>query len=338
MKKKQLYGPLAAACAMVVLIIDGKTALNGAADGIALCLQSLIPSLFPFFILSTILTSTLAGQSIRFLQPVAKLCRIPPACASLIAVGFLGGYPVGAQNVAMMHRKGFLSPQQASRMIVFCNNAGPSFLFGILGSMFSDPRIPWILWIIHIVSALLVGIVLPGDDDEHISILTTRKVSLPGALESALKTMALVCGWVVISKMVLAFLRRWFLWLLPNWMQILISGMLELSNGCILLKNIPNEGLRFIMAAAFLALGGICVTLQTASVTEGISMDLYFPGKLLQCCFSIAACSLLQFLFPAAEQFFSVMLFYISAASGIIMTFFLRFQKNSSRISVQLGV
>lgn len=323
---------------MVVLIVDGKTALNGAAEGIELCLQSLIPSLFPFFILSTILTSSLSGQSIHLLQPIAKMCRIPSAYTSLVAVGFLGGYPVGAQNVAILYRKGLLTRMQASRMIVFCNNAGPAFLFGILGSMFSDTKIPWILWSVHIASALLVGILLPGGDDGNVTKLSDHRISLPGALELSVKAMALVCGWVVIGRMLLAFLQRWFLWLFQDWVQILVSGLLELSNGCIQLRNIQYEGLRFIMAAAFLSLGGICVTLQTASVTESVPLDLYFPGKLLQCCFSVAACSLLQFIFPDGEQCISGIPFYISAVVGIILILFLRFQKNNSRISVHVGV
>ena len=336
--KKKLIVPISTACAMLLLIIDGKTALSGATDGILLCLQSLIPSLFPFFILSTMLTSSIAGIPIRFLNPIAKLCRIPFSCTSLLAVGFLGGYPIGAQNVALMYRKGYLSDHQAKRMIVFCNNAGPSFLFGVLGSMFSEPKVLWFLWFVHIISALLVGFIIPGSDDARTGTPSQQQISLPAALEISVKTMALVCGWVIISRMALKFLQRWFLWLFPEWVQVLVTGILELSNGCIQLSNISCEGLRFTMAAAFLSLGGVCVSLQTASVSRDIPQNLYFPGKLLQCCFSVTACSILQFLFPSADRFTSPILFYGSIAVGIILILFFRYLKNCSRIPAQIGV
>ena len=46
MGKKILTGSLAA-LGILVLILDGKTAILGAGDAIELCLASVIPSLFP---------------------------------------------------------------------------------------------------------------------------------------------------------------------------------------------------------------------------------------------------------------------------------------------------
>ena len=165
MDKHNLRTAIAASAAMLVLILDGKTALTGASEGIGICLNTLIPSLFPFFLLSILLTGALGEQDIPLLRPVAKLCRIPNGAESLLAIGLLGGYPVGAQNVALAYRSGQLSKEQAARMITFCNNAGPAFIFGILGSIFSFPAVPWLLWTIHIISALLVGISLPDAQD-----------------------------------------------------------------------------------------------------------------------------------------------------------------------------
>ena len=148
MKKQNLRIAIAAAVAMLVLILDSRTALAGASEGISICLNTLIPSLFPFILLSILLAGSLSGQEIPILRPATKHCRIPKGTESLLAIGFLGGYPVGAQNVALLHRAGQLSDQQATRMITICNNAGPAFIFGILGSMFSSCAVPWLLWMI----------------------------------------------------------------------------------------------------------------------------------------------------------------------------------------------
>ena len=122
------------------------------------------------------------------------------------------------------------------------------------------------------------------------------------------------------------------------WTQVLITGLLELSNGCIQLTALSCEGLRFIIASVFLSLGGICVALQTASVTEDIPKDLYFPGKLLQCCFCVAACSPLQVLFPFADRFTSSIPLKLSIAVGTILILLFRYRKNSSRIPAHVGV
>ncbi len=302
MKKRNLCTAIAAAAAILVLILDGKTALSGALDGIELCLATLVPSLFPFFLLSILLTGALSGQSLPILRPIATICKVPKGAESLLAIGFLGGYPVGAQNVAQLYRGGQLSHGQAAQLISICNNAGPAFLFGILGPMFTSPLTPWLLWLIHIVSALLIGSLLPKEENETLSRPAPRPVRFTDALERSVKVMALVCGWVVLMRMVLAFLERWFLWLLPNAAQIAVAGILELSNGCVRLSQVESEGLRFILAAALLSIGGICVTLQTASVTDGISLQFYFPGKVLQCCISLLLASAVQYTFPPAQR------------------------------------
>lgn len=331
MKKRNLYTAIAAALGMLVLILDGKTALSGASEGVMLCLHTLIPSLFPFFVLSILLTGALSGQTVSILRFAAKLCKIPAGAESLLAIGLLGGYPVGAQNVALMHQTGKLSDEDAARMIAFCNNAGPAFIFGILSSMFSNPIVLWLLWGIHIISAIAVGIVLPGGPGSGPTQPLKRQIRLTDALEMSVRVMAPVCGWVVLMRMMLAYLDRWFLWLLPQPVQIAVCGILELSNGCIRLAQLPDEHLRFLLAAALLSLGGICVSLQTISVTDGISKRYYFPGKILQCCISILLASILR---PGDYPFITVIAAVIG--TGCVLT--LRFWKKSSRIPAMVGV
>lgn len=299
--KKGVLRASAAAVGMLILILDSRAALSGIREGIGLCIRTLIPSLFPFFVLSTLLTGNLIGQPVRLLRPLCAICGVPQGAESLLAVGLLGGYPVGAQNIAFSYRSGGLAKSDAERMLAFCNNAGPAFIFGILGSMFSKPHIPWLLWGVHIVSALVVGILLSGNISKT-TAQSRRGISVSEALESSVKVMALVCGWVMIFRMILNFLERWFLWMIPETCQIAIAGILELSNGCIQLGGIPSEGLRFILAGMMLSLGGLCVTMQTTSVTKGLSLKLYSYGKILQCLISLLLCLILQSAFPGEQR------------------------------------
>lgn len=338
MKKENLRTVIAAACGMLVLILDGRTALHGAQNGITLCITTLIPSLFPFFLLSILLTGALSGQNIAILRPIADLCKIPKGAESLLAVGLLGGYPVGAQSVATLHRHGCLSDNQASRMIAICNHAGPAFIFGVLGGVFSQWYAPWLLWAIHMISAVAVGWILPDEDDAPVSQAPAHSLSVTHALEQAIKIMSLVCGWVILMRTMLAIAERWFLWLLPPVAQVTLAGILELSNGCIRLPEIENEGVRFMIAGVMLSLGGICVTLQTASVAKEISMKSYFPGKILQCCISAMLCCILQaFVFSkTCPDIFTPIALSICIGLGCILVMHTR--KNSSRIPTVLGV
>lgn len=288
MKKYALRSGIGASIGMLILILDGKTALEGARQGLDLCLRTVIPSLFPFFFLSGILTGAFLGMRSALLRPFGRLCRIPDGAESLLLVGLLGGYPVGAQCVASAWRGEQLSRSNAERMLAFCSNAGPAFLFGIVASMFSDSKTVWILWGIHILSALLTGILLPGGEMSPAKISSDNTFSLPEPLSSALKAIGSVCGWIILFRVMIAFLERWILWLLPLDVQIMIIGLLELSNGCCELNSIANPSARFLICSGILAFGGLCVTMQTLSVTKGLSLRYYFPGKVLQTVLSLA--------------------------------------------------
>lgn len=339
MKKKTLLTALASCAGMLVLILDGKTALLGAQEGVMLCMKTLVPSLFPFFVLSAMLTGSLSGCSSRLLRPLGRCLHIPEGAEVLLAVGLLGGYPVGAQNIADACRTGLLDRDSGARMLAFCNNAGPAFLFGVVGGAFCEWWVSWALWGIHILSALFVAAVLPAGRDTRSGCVRPAPIGMTEALSRAVRVMALVCGWVVLFRMLLCFLARWGLWALPVSVQVALSGLLELSNGCVLLTKIPCAGLRFAVASGMLALGGLCVTMQTASVSESVSMACYYPGKLLQGSVSVALALLCQPLFDgAARCHASATVWSILLVFAGLSVFILRTGKKRDSICGAVGV
>lgn len=300
---RSLWIGMIASLGLIVLILDAKTAVAGAQEGLSLCLNSILPSLLPFCVLTKLINASLSGKTMVFLRPIGKLCGIPEGAESILLLGFLGGYPVGAQSVNDACKNGTISLYDAARLLGFCSNAGPAFLFGILGGLFPHSGPLWCLLIIHILSAVVVGAILPHKSKSQCSLKHNRGISLTTAIEESIKTMALVCGWVLLFRIVLQFGRRWFLWAFPQSAQVVIAGLLELSNGCILLYTLPSCGLRYILSAGFLSFGGICVAMQTVSVTRNVGKSLYFPGKVMQTCISLVlACVSQYFLFPAAQQ------------------------------------
>lgn len=287
MKKSSPVPGIFAALFMLLLILDSKTALLSASEGIDLCLRTVIPSLFPFFVLSGILVSDLVGRKIPLMSPLGKLLGMPEGSESLLISGFLGGYPVGAKSVRDAWKGGCLTKNDAERLLAFCNNAGPAFLFGMAAPMFSSPLAGWVLWGIHILSAVLAGMLLYRQPEGTWAIRTGPSLSLPDSLKNALSVTAQVCGWVVVFRILNGFLSRWFLWLLPVTAQTAVAGFWELANGCLALASIGSEKLRFVLCCAMLSFGGICVLLQTLSAARDLSLKFYIRGKLLQTLFSI---------------------------------------------------
>ena len=287
MRRVKTILPVLLLCtAMLVLILDSKVALQGAQIGLALCAKTVIPSLFPFFVISILLTGLLSSREVKFLRPICRFCKMPPGTEKLLLVGFLGGYPAGAKCIYEAWRNGQISKTDAWRCLGFCNNAGPAFIFGMCGVLFSKPWISWVLYGIHILSALLVGNILPIIPASPATAGSKEHTTLSEAMWKAIIAILSVCGWVVLFRVILAFCQRWFLWLLPIYGCSVFEGLLELTNGCNGLTAIDSEGLRFLLCAVYLGFGGLCVALQTVSMVKELGTGLYFPGKILQCAIS----------------------------------------------------
>lgn len=288
-------GLTGAAVALLMLILDSRAAAEAAAAGVDACVRTVIPALFPFFLLSGYITGSLEGG--KLVQLAAKLFHVSPNCGGILLTGLLGGYPVGAKLAAEQYRAGFISKKEADRLIMFCSQAGPSFLFGIAGAQLGGSG--WTLWGIQILSALAVAWLVPGACEIRNSLQKTHPVSWNSAMRSALFAMASVCGWVVIFNVVIRFLSRWVLWLLPEIVQLLVCGLLELTNGCLLLSSITDPRLRFLLAVVMLNFGGICVLVQTASVARELDLRGYLVGKLLQTGFALLLALAIQGQFVA---------------------------------------
>ena len=156
---RMLARGLGLVAAFGVLIALPQTAAEGVRSGLTLCGQVILPSLFPFFVCSNLflLLGYSARLSARFGGAAAKLLRLPPNAGSAFVIGMTGGYPAGAQAVGLLYERGELSRDEAEHALAVCNQAGPSFIFGVLGgAVFKSAAAGAFLYAVQIVSAVLV--------------------------------------------------------------------------------------------------------------------------------------------------------------------------------------
>lgn len=283
------------------LLWDAAGAAEAVRHGTELCLASVIPALFPFFVVSSLLVSLGAGRAARILEcPFRALFRCGGAGAAAFLLGMLGGYPVGAATVASLVRQGDVSPAEGRRLLAFCSNAGPSFIIGVAGlTVFGSARTGAYLYLIHITAAMAAGFLLRGR--RAVTGGTYHPPARPGlisaflsAVQGAASAMGRVCAFVVFFLVLLSLTERVTGPLPPG-----AAGFLELTNGVLRLSPTRTG---FITAAALLGWGGLSVHCQTASVLDGtnVPLDRYFLGKALQSLLSALLAAALWHTIPPA--------------------------------------
>lgn len=264
--------------AITLLLVSHDTAALAVREGLLLCGQSVIPSLFPFFV------------TVSF----AVRCRcgafLPPEMAVLL-LGLVGGYPIGAKTLAELVKSGVMEQREAQRLLLCCNNAGPAFILGILGhGVFHRAAVGWALYGIHALSALLLFALLPHrkTGGQPVDPPVSYAAAFVAAVGDGVRTMANVCGFVVLFLAALRLLTAF-----TGVTHPLILGAVELINGA---QVLPNDSGGFVMAAALLGWGGLSVHCQTAAVLEGSGLKLwpYLLTKLAQAGISAALAFVLR--------------------------------------------
>lgn len=314
-----------AAIGVWILILDAKTALEGAKEGIAVCIQTVVPCLFPFFVMSSLLTGNISGFRTKHLAWIGKILGIPHGTELIWVTGLLGGYPIGAKCVHQAFESGSIDKNTARRMLGFCSNAGPAFIFGMTSIFFPGNIYPWLLFGIQILSSLITGVFLPGRTPVTNANMPVKNVTWNEALQNALRGICSVCGWIILFRVILGMSTRWFMWLIPDQAAVILTGLTELSNGILILEKITSVPERFILCSGLLNFGGFCIAMQTGAVTGSLGFGAYFPGKFLQTAVSIFLASAL------CAALYGVGALYCLISLAVLLSFVLYFYEKKKK-------
>ncbi|MBQ3183282.1 MAG: hypothetical protein IJB57_06410 [Clostridia bacterium] len=252
-------------------------------EALRLCAETLIPSIFPFMVLTNLLISCGFDNMVKSLikRPFEALFHLNANLASAYILGMISGYPQGAYAIAEIYDKGGCTKDEAQRALAFCNNTGPAFMIGAVGALFGDMRLGRNLFFLQIGVTLLYGILSrPKRISRSPEIKNNKRINfdiIPKSVTSSVIPMLNICGFVVIF----AILCSWVS-LLPLGIEIkaFIYSILEISNA---VKFISRKTPSLPLLAFALFWSGICVHMQTASVVDKrFSMKRYYIGKIIQ--------------------------------------------------------
>lgn len=299
--KRRIY-ILATLSMLAVLTGFSAQAQESVRGALRLCADTIIPSLFPFFVLSVLLNRLgLPGILSRLTGGVASaLFGVSGEGASALFIGLIGGYPMGASYIADMYLCGRIGREEGERLLTFCNNSGPAFIIGAIGmSAFHSTAAGLMLYGVHIFSALLNGLIFSGSrsvagrppvtDGE-----SELETALTDAVKSSVTAVLNVCGFVVIFSVLVGLLdcSGYFSRLCMSlgrssglgseYIRALLTGVLELGNGAYALSFLPLSPASLALAAFLVGFGSVSVHCQTAAVLSltGMKGTLHFAGRL----------------------------------------------------------
>lgn len=147
----------------ICFVIFSRSNLTAATNGLTLWATCVVPSLFPFFVISNLLSQTKVVSFVgRLLDKLMRpLFNVPGIGGFAFVMGLISGYPVGAKVVSDFREQGLVTKDEGERMLAFTNNSGPLFIISSVGiSLFGDTTTGLLLLCTHILACVTVGILL----------------------------------------------------------------------------------------------------------------------------------------------------------------------------------
>ena len=255
-------------------------------DGLKIWATIVLPSLFCFMILTKLLIQNKYTNSIFSLinYPFKKIYQTSFG-GYIFLMSIISGYPLGCKLISEFYNSNQISYDEAKILTSFCSTSGPMFIIGSLSvGMFNSSAIGLRLLLVHIVSALLNGIIYKTKTKidkkiENKNILLNKtsatKQTLNEIMLDTIVSSFMVGGFICLSFTLINFLSNFKIidailnllnMFIPNSKSIIdaiLSGMIELTNGCVKLSTLDFSRWIFIALSGLLAFGGLSIHLQS---------------------------------------------------------------------------
>lgn len=282
---------------LVNLIIYRNLVFDTVGFSLNIWITSLLPALFPFFIVSDILINY---DVIKYFPKVIRnsikyLFNVSDNGLVIILLSMLSGFPSNARNIKNMYLDKKITKEEGEHLLYFTHFSNPMFILGTIPLILNSNKISKYILISHYLANIILGICLRNynrvndsntsnykDDKHNFGLVLTT--SIRKSLDSVLGILGTLTVFLIISTLLINFFN------LDNTSSLLVKSILELTSG---LKELGSYNLLdkylLIISSCILSFGGLSVHMQVINelVDTDISYKNYLIGRILQVVLSL---------------------------------------------------
>lgn len=293
------------------LFLQPEICADGVKNGITMCAQIVVPSLFPFMVVSSFIIKSGMGDILGKLlnKPANLFFKLPGICSVVIIMSQIGGFPIGTKMTAELLQSNLISKNQAQRMNLFCLNAGPAFIINTVGSMMlGSVKAGVLIYISSVCASMITGILSISIYDKQYELKQEKGIiklhdpisSFVDSTASAAKSMLMICAWVVVFRTVCDITANINI---SSQFKLFFNCILEVTNGCQSACGV----LPIPAIAAIISFGGLSVHCQINSYvrTSELKMRYFYTARFVCASLSAIICMELLKVFPCEIQTFA---------------------------------
>lgn len=254
--------------------------------------NTLVPSMFPMFILSDILISYNFTEYIpkRIVNFISKIFNISKNAVLIVFLSMISGFPTNAINIRNALDKNMISKDEAEHLLLFNHFANPLFILETVGVFyFNSNRYGIIILLAHILSNIIIGLLFRSSN----CYSTTNYISKNGksqsfgnvlseSIKKTINSLLMVSGTVTLFLVLSTLIINVFD--LNSYLSLLVQGILEMTMSIANLSILNvSDVIKVVVATSIISFGGLSIHLQVFSVLDDtIRYRNYFIGRIYQ--------------------------------------------------------
>lgn len=227
----------------IIMLVSPKAVFTGASEGLLLWFQIILPTLFPFLLITNLLLTTgnMHLISSAFGTVLTRIFHVSSNGSFAVVTGFLCGYPMGAKTAADLTVSGYISKKEGQYLLSFCNNSSPVFIlnFVVWKTLGNDTLLVPTL-IILMLSPVIVSFFtrkkyrFQNQKEVHCTKTSWSFQEIDDCIMDSFETLVKVGGYIILFSVLLSLFES-----LPVYIPALsaLLPLLEVTNGLVLLRD-----------------------------------------------------------------------------------------------------
>ena len=278
----------------IIMLVSPKAVFTGASEGLLLWFQIILPTLFPFLLISNLLLVT---GNIHYISSAlgnlfSRMFSVSANGSFAVINGFLCGYPMGAKTAADLSENGYVSKEEGQYLLSFCNNTSPVFILNfIVWKTLKEDSLLLPTLLILIISPVIISFftrrkyLRKGEhfQDQKSAARTKQKWSfqdIDDCIINSFETLVKVGGYIILFSVILTLLQT-----LPVSIPVVtyILPVLEVTNGIVMLGSMELPFIiKYPAILALTSFGGLCAAAQTQCMIQNAKFPIlpYITEKL----------------------------------------------------------
>lgn len=254
-------------------------------SGMNLAAMRIIPTLFPFMILSDYWIASFNISKNSFIGKIfRKAFKINQSLITAFLTGAFAGFPLGVKTAVDLYNEGAITREELERISPIVNLPSLAFVISGVGlGIYNDIMIGILLYSVVLISSIIVAIIqgIGRKYSNYSSVISRQMFDLTNSIRKAGCSSLNICFYIIFFSAVIGLASV----IIKNGILLaVISSFFEIGNATSIISNTSFvfRGTRLILTAFALGFSGFSVHLQAFSfMPQDISKIKYLITKLL---------------------------------------------------------